>query len=499
LDDSTTTTRDSTTASTLERRVIAGTGLQLAAHVVTAALSFLAARELGLHWTGDDASLGEFNLHQTLFLIAGVFVDFGTLQIAVRESVRHPEQEAQTLRVLFRLRLRIVAIVWLAYVAVAVGNALWTGVGLRSAALPIVAALHLFAAAPNSAGAWLQARVRFGAIAASPIAGYGFFFASIVALHHARVGDPGWYVLALGVGLAIQSLVPWLAARRRVAFLGPVEPGRVRELFRSALPIGLSAAVSTIYFRMDALLLQWLLMPEASGRYYRTFQLLSFSIKLPSQLCDALFPALTRAATRGGDRLVTLVRRVAAVLGGFALPFTALGLSWGAQALWILWTRRHDAVPFDAFVATNREIVRCVPPLAVAATAIYLAYPQMTALTALGLQRVNARVTLTALCVKVVVSSGAILWLGVPGAALATMVVELGVVTWVSLALRAATGRFALARPMLRPLVVAAVVAAVAASFPSLAPWRAAAASVALALVAFVAGGALPLKLGVQE
>ena len=86
--------------------MLAGTGLQLLARMVTAVASasaiVLIGRRLG------DRELGDFYWHFTSFLIVGTLVDFGSMAIAVRESTRAPEREPAVLRAAFRLRLGLI-------------------------------------------------------------------------------------------------------------------------------------------------------------------------------------------------------------------------------------------------------------------------------------------------------------------------------------------------------------------------------------------------------
>lgn len=467
--------------------------MQLAGRAATALLSAAAFVLLGRHL--DDPALGVFNFHFTLFLILGALADFGSMSIAVRESTRRPEREEAVIRAVFRLRLRLAA----------AGFAVYAPIAWFEARDPVrfgllmVAALHLFATAPAAAAAWLQTRVRLTAVALAPIAGFALYFGGCVLLLAIGVREPGWFVLALAAGFSLQAIVPWAATRRRVALRGAGDPALERELLHAMLPLGVSAAVSTIYFRMDAVLLRQLVGADANGLYARAFPMLSLAIALPTYLSAALLPAMTRAAARGPGPLLVLARRSCSVLAGLVLPAAAVAWSWGAQLLWVLWARHGEGESLAAFSSANRDLVRCVPALAVAAVAIFLTYPQMHALTAMGRQRVLARISLLALGVKLAASVVAIRRFGVPGAALATALAEVGVLGWVSFELRRACGGLAPSRALLRPLLAALPAGGVAALAPDLAPLSALAAGFGLAAAGSLLSGALPLRLGVGE
>jgi O-antigen/teichoic acid export membrane protein len=483
--------------NSLERRVLAGTGMHLASRVVTAACSASAAFLNG-RWLGE-AAFGRFSFHLSLFLMAGTLVDLGSFAIAVRESTRTPEREPQILRAAFRLRLAAIVVCVAALVAVA----LWKEGPGRAALLPSLAALHLFAIAPALAGAWLQTRVRLFWLALAPVVGMASYLGGSLLLRALAVRDPGWFLIAFGGGIALQSLVPWLATWRVVRLRGPRDRALERGLLKEMAPLGVSSAASTVYFREDALLLATFHGDAAVGRFQHSFQLLSFSVTVPSNLTAALLPALLRAAQAGGSRLSALVRRVAAVLAGISLPAAALALSFSPQVLWLLWVRRHAgadaASAFPEWVASHGDEIAAARLLSLAAIAVFLTYPQMTALIALSRQAALGVLSVAALLVKSAVALVAIARFGVVGAAATTLAIEAGVFLASALVLRRHAGGTAVGRPLLRPALVALLAGVVAALLRDLPPAPATAAALLLLVVAFAASGALPLRLGIAE
>src|SRR5262249_42007922 len=146
-------------------------------------------------WLGD-AGFGRFAFHMNLFLIAHTLVDFGSFQIAVRESTRRPELEAAILRATCFLRAVAVVVCGAALATTAFAvEASW-----RAALLPAIAALHLFGVVPATAGVWLQARVRLFWLALSPVVGMALYLAGSLVLRSAGSHDPGAYLMAWGAG-----------------------------------------------------------------------------------------------------------------------------------------------------------------------------------------------------------------------------------------------------------------------------------------------------------
>jgi O-antigen/teichoic acid export membrane protein len=398
-------------------------------------------------------------------------------------------------RAAFRIRLCTVAAGIAALAVVA-----WRKEGgLAAAALPLAAAFHLLPVAPNIAAASLQARVRYAAIGAAPLLGFLLYLLAAKALAANGVDDPGWFACAFALALMTQAALPWLLLRRGVAWFEPVAPGRIGALLEAMAPLGLSAALSTLYFRLDALLLNDLHGDIANGRWAKIFPLLSFGIALPSYLGAALFPALTRAAACGPGPLLLLVRRGASVLAAFALPLVAFAFLFGGQLLWLFWARRGGVEPLPQFVAGHGDLLRCLPLLALSATAIFLAIPQMQALTACGRQRSLLVVTAAALAVKWFAGRHLIREQGVIGAAWGTLLTEWFVLLAVSFEFRRAVGASFVGRGLLRPIGAAAGAAAVAWPLRELSPEAVAVVVPLLGAAAVAVGGALPLRFGVEE
>jgi O-antigen/teichoic acid export membrane protein len=196
-------------------------------------------------------------------------------------------------------------------------------------------------------------------------------------------------------------------------------------------------------------------------------------------------PVFSRAAARGAGELLVLVRRTAAVLASVAFPAAAMAPFVGGLLLEAIWK------PGTVSEATRR----CVPLLAIAGVAIFLTYPQMHALTALGRQRVLAWITFGSGLLKLGVSWLCIERGGIEGAALATAITELSVLGWVSFELRRAAHRTAFSRALVRPLATSAIAAGVAFGLSGTTPAIATAATVVVLLFAVAMGGALPLRL----
>src|SRR5262249_37137728 len=233
-------------------------------------------------------------------------------------------------------------------------------------------------------GAWLQTRVRLAWLAPSPVVGMATWLVLSLAVRAAGNRDPGAFLLAWGAAIVVQSLVPWAATRAHLRLgWGAMNPFSTadraleRGLFREMLPLGLSSAIATLSFRLDSNFLRRFRDDAAVGRFQHAFQLLSFSVNVPSNLTAALVPSLVRASERAPSEVGRIPRRVGAVLAGLCLPIAAIAPAWSAQALWLLWVRQGaggGAAGFEAWRGTHGDEIASARLLAGAAVAIFLTY-----------------------------------------------------------------------------------------------------------------------------
>jgi O-antigen/teichoic acid export membrane protein len=116
--------------------------------------------------------------------------------------------------------------------------------------------------------------------------------AAIVSLM--RAGLLGYYgalVIALG-GMAINLVVNLWAARRLIRVRLCFDVARWRALLWTALPLGLSAIISSIYLRFDFLYLRSLRVPGEAGLYYVAQRAYDYSLFLPQSFITVAFPVL---------------------------------------------------------------------------------------------------------------------------------------------------------------------------------------------------------------
>ena len=427
-------------ASPLSRRVLSGTGQQVLARLWSAACSLAALLAIGR--TVSDEAFGVYSYYFPLFVMAGTALDFGSFSICVREIARAPEREGELLRHALAFRLLVGGIL-----AAVISSVAMLQEDASEAGRIALASLHLLALGPGIFGAHFHARIRLLPVALSGILGSTVHAGLSLALAATDEPHPGSYLLAFGAGVATQSLSVALFAGRRVHWVGSLKREVFFDLLREMAPLGASAALSTFYFWVDTLLLRGLAGEAVAGTYNRSYRLMSLSLALPIHFTQALLPVFSRLARSDRSALTRAVQQAVRFLGAVALPATALAPALGRALLQTVWGDQFD-----------EEGVRCLYVLAVAGALIFLSYPQITALIAVGRQGTCTWVALLAGILKVALACWWIPYVGILGAAAATLATEAFVLFAVRSALRRTLDAFGPMAVLVRPLLVAGVI-----------------------------------------
>ena len=137
----------------------------------------------------------------------------------------------------------------------------------------------------------------------------------LVALR-APLGD---YALAAVGAVLLHSALLLIVAPGRVLGRAHPSPRRSWALLRSGLPLAMAGAVSTLYARVDLLLVAWLGGVAAAGVYAVAYRFLDILLVVPGLVGAAALPVLV---ARAGDRagLASLLRALVQSLLTIMIP-----------------------------------------------------------------------------------------------------------------------------------------------------------------------------------
>jgi O-antigen/teichoic acid export membrane protein len=315
--------------------------------------SILVARALGAE------RLGEYAYAMGLAGLFALLPNLGINPVVTRAVAACPEDEGAVLPIAVRTQ---------AFLAILVACA----IPLFAALLPVQPVPLTYvtlAAAQLGLGtlgwpyvAVLAGRAAFARVAAVELASALLGTACLLAALLLAGGVPG-VLTAHVVAAGIATLVARACTRpaRRDAHRPAL---RVRDLVRQAAPFGATAAVQSLYTRLDVLLLGQLASPRAVGLYSVAYKAPNLLTYVGSTVAGPLFPLMAQTGTtenpvafqRAVRALAVMGPAVALALSGLAAPI--LGLLYGADY--------EAAAPLLVLLAWSAAANWLYAPLAVA-------------------------------------------------------------------------------------------------------------------------------------
>ncbi len=474
----------------LSKRVARQSSVQVSGRLYTALLAF-AVTAIILPRHLDTATYGVTAFYFTLFLLLTNVLDFGAGQIVVREASRRREEAAELVGMLIGLKARIA---WVGIGLVATLALAFDGPGNATTWLAIVASLHLLAHAPAGIASVLQVDMAFRPIVVAQCLGQSTWLLGTLALVALGVHEPGWFVVAFGLAGVVYGVSTWTAGRRVLepSFGASVE--RRAWLWRESWPAGVAAAMATVYFYVDTLMLRPLVGDEAVAYYASAYRVMTFVLMVPVLFSQVIFPIFSRLWPAAPEQLGLVLTRSTRFLFSLGVCVAAT-LPWVAQDV--------IALIFPVEYAPGGPALAV---LALATVCVFVAYPHVLVVLASEGQRTMMWISTGGVVVNIVLNLVTVPRYGILGAAWATVATEAFIVVASTVVARQRTGLVAGRSAYLRPLACAGAVSAGLAALSATAWWQDEAlhvgVRVAFGFVAGVVGVALsgtwPLNLGVE-
>lgn len=424
---------------TLARQVARNTAAQIAGKAAVLAIGAVSititTRYLGA------AGYGSFALAFALLQMIGVLSDAGLTAVVVREISREPERTATLVgnALVVRLALGLAVVIAAALLALVLPYSPDVRHAIVIAGVPF-----LFGVASASLAAVFQARLQMRRAAVADVAGRlaGFgALVSVVAL------DAGFLavVASTAVGAGVTLAVTVLLVRPLVAVRPRADRAVWRELLVASIPIGITLAVTEVYFRADTFILSIFRSLEEVGGYslaYRVFELLAV---FPAIVMTSAYPLLSRFVSTRRDAAARIADAAADVFLAFGIPLAAAGLVLAPELVRL--------VAGDGFEEADTPLRLLLCAAAPAWISGLLGY----ALIAGHRQRLVLRLSLVALLVNLALNLALVPSYGANAAAAVALGCELMLVTGGWLLVRAQLGIAPRLRMLWRALVAAAV------------------------------------------
>ncbi len=319
----------------------AGVALSLVASVLSALIA-LATTPIIVRALGVDG----FGAYAMALALLAVFVlfDGGLTDVLVRFATRHRRRgEAALARFIGRtLPLYLAAVAGLAVVG---GLLILADLRFSRQPSPGIFALALAGAAAtilaNPFKAAMIACERFVAARVMEMAA-ALITAALCVLAAWAGGGPGVVLAGVVAGLAGLALARAAYVRYRLgiaARLTAIGRAERRAMRRHATPILLAAVVDALYWRIDTLLIGWMLGPAAVASYAVALMFQKHMLRLSVAITRVMVPSTMQAVDTGAspaalaDRLARVARGQAIVLGTAIVALVAFGERF--LALWL--------------------------------------------------------------------------------------------------------------------------------------------------------------------
>ncbi|MCC6405785.1 MAG: oligosaccharide flippase family protein [Planctomycetes bacterium] len=267
-------------------------------------------------WLAPEA-FGRFTFYLAVFAWLDSLANLGTGQVAVQRTANDPHAIHSVLAAGRRIRV----LAGLLGVTLVGGwalledepGAIWI---LLASFYPVTHALELSAVVFRNRISW-----RIPVMMRSAASTLSLVF--VLALRFTGAREPALYVLGVAAGSTIANVLLYFAARRALPpRVGPPEPAE--NFFRDALPLGLAALCSQLYFYVDNVFVRVFVGEAELGHYNVAVRFLSLLIMIVQYVTLAALPWLTRCHAEGrlAEALAALGPKVFAAAGAVA------GLIW---------------------------------------------------------------------------------------------------------------------------------------------------------------------------
>jgi len=325
----------------LARRTVRNTALLFVARSLSKVLVFatvvVTQNALGATHYGQFAAIVVFSN------IASIFADLGLQVVFVREASRHLDNLGDFLGVALSAKLPLAAISGL----ILAGSVWLLAPDLLSLVGPVFALMVVTSAANLLRSSfYATGEMRYEVIAIGGETVVLLVFTVLAALAKQGVAAFIWAYTASYAFTAIYAAV--ITQRRWAKLRLRWNAELLRKLLRSGLPFALAFVLSTIYFRIDVVILKALRGDAQVAYYNAAYKFLDGLSFVPQAAMNAVFPALAVIHLRGREPMRDAYTRAYRLLAALGMP-VAIGCVILAPQI-IHLTR----VPFDQSIPSLR-------------------------------------------------------------------------------------------------------------------------------------------------
>lgn len=357
--------------------------------------------------TLGSAGYGQWSTILTVLTLIGLCANFGAETIVIREAARDPDSEHEWLGAALMMRLFMVGPV--------VATAVAALVALHENEQMLFAGLILVITMPFSGASVLRVvfvlRVK-NAIPMLVLTIRSVFWAIAVGV----VFLIGGHLIALAIGMSastvVGTVVQVVAARRVVDKWPRPSMGRVKELFKLSMPVGVAGMFVIAYGRVDQIIVFTLQGSTQAGLYGSVSNVLEQAHFVPISIITTVAPIIAASWPANRPRIFQAVRQATELMAMASFGVLVFLIVAATQVTRLLFGPAFlDAAP-------------ALPVLGGAFVFICFGYVLDNLLVVLGLQRQMMYLTLVALIINVAGNLVLVPAVGFIGAAWMTLATE---------------------------------------------------------------------------
>lgn len=313
------------------RKILSNTFAQILGKAVLAIIGIAVVKITTTYLAGNGVSgYGEYISVYEFLAFFGIAADLGLFNIAVREMSRDEDNIPKLIGNILSLRtILVVTMMILAVVSVFLiprYSETRIPLGVAVASLTVV-----FTIINGTLTSVLQTKLRMSLASIATVIGKIatlLFMIWVVFWGYPNDPETGFYMLL--VAGVVGMLVTLLITRRYVKQITPLkfrfDFDLWREVFFKALPYGIALILSTIYFRIDSIMLLFMRGSTEVGFYGVAMRILEQLTILPLYFMNSVLPVLAKALKDKSEKYRSIISYSFDFLAALAIPTVVGGV-----------------------------------------------------------------------------------------------------------------------------------------------------------------------------
>lgn len=323
------------------RKILGSTVSQFVGKLLVGLLSIVVIKLL-THYL-SQSQYGNYNFIYDFLAIFGIIADLGLYTVAVREMSKDESKipvllgNVLTIRTAVGVSTMILAAVIGFFIPRFMPEHMESGVSIGVAIASVTVLLALLNGTLTSV---LQVHYRMKESAIALVVGKIFsilYIAYVVLVAFTKDPETGFYhVIAAGIiGNAAMLLCTWYYTRRIADIRYRFDWKLIRDVFIKALPYGLALMLSTIYFRLNTILLFRLKGSEEVALYSVGMRLIESLSVISLYFMNSVLPVLTKSIESKDGKHQSIIQNAfealaimsfAVVSGGYVLAYPIIAI-----------------------------------------------------------------------------------------------------------------------------------------------------------------------------